>query len=708
MKNILSKAIKAVFLALIFAAASVYAASFVGPSGTPSTYNAALPVNVSANNQFKQGGLGMSSLLIGPGTTLPGATNASILGKLGVGPGLDFSSMSTGSISATGFVSAARGVWTPANYMAGLNALVNPPTAAGPSGSVIAEKFCFSGVNGACINTWPTGSTGGATLPAGTLGQTLFYAAAGTAVTPTSTVSISGTNATINGVGMATSPSDTWARFTVDNGGLHVKKNGTDALFLYNTAGGASSVSVISNVAGLNFWSTDNGGHNTDIYVRDVMARDTIASRNVKGADIYGSNLANSSTSNVCADGVGKLVLCTGSGPGTSNPTSSMQVYNLGSGSVQQTSGTLGSSAPGSFTVPAGVTQIAVDVIGAGGGATNGAYAGGGAGRSYAFINVTPGQTYTVSIGRNGARGTCATNSDGGQSSFTGNGYTMFADGGNKAGCSAHGTGGNGLSGTGSTNLLGRTGNYNGGGYGGDPASCTPSSSSACANYNIAGFGRGGDASAYDGAGGLVVVMWANPNTTGSPVLVSGGGANQTVSFTTAGAHTWVVPAGVTSMDIEVIGAGGGGSGSYNTQGGNAGGGGGYFYRANIAVAPGQSYSMSVGAGGTKGLSFGSGTDGAATSFAGTYVANGGTGGTINGGGGAPGTGGTAAGPGGSAITGANGGAGMQTAPYTGGVGGYSGGGPSYTAGKGGNGGLGNTNAQGTNGAAGAVVITYR
>ena len=85
MKKLLSQLAKVAFLAIVFGAISVYAAGFVGPTGTPAATNASLPLNVSLNDQFKQGGIGISSLLIGPGGSTPGATNASILGSVRIG-----------------------------------------------------------------------------------------------------------------------------------------------------------------------------------------------------------------------------------------------------------------------------------------------------------------------------------------------------------------------------------------------------------------------------------------------------------------------------------------------------------------------------------------------------------------------------------------------------------------------------------------------
>jgi hypothetical protein len=695
MKNILSKTFKAAFLALVFGAVTVYAANFVGPTGTPATYNAPLPINVSMDNQFKQGGIGISSLLIGPGTTLPGATNASILGKLGVGPGLSFATIPTNGISAVGTISSARGFWTLSNVSAGMASLsAAAVAAAGPTGAVIADKFCFS--TGVCTTTW--GGSGSGAFPAGTTGQTLFYQANGTAVTPTSTFMINGWTATTSGNAIMTGSTDNWQRLKVENGGLHIFRSGTDALFLNNTAGGATMTSVISNVPSLNFYSTDAGGHNSDIYVRDL-----------KSKNVYASDLANSSTSNVCADGSGKLILCSGSGPGTGNPTVSMQVYQV-TGGTQVTSGTLGTSNPSTFTVPSGVSQITVEVIGGGGGSrvggVNGGAGGGGAGSSRAYVNVSPGTTFSVAVGRGGSSGSCTTNTDGTNSAFTGGGYSMNAEGGGKATCTGGGPGGQGLSGSGSQNSNGAMGDMS---YGGPAANCSlmlspnPPCSPFNTNGNTNGYGEGGYSSVYPAKAGIVIVSWSTPSTSGSPVLASGS-ITQTVSFQTAGSHSWTVPAGVTSVSIQVIGAGGGGGGGTGSQGGHGGGGGGYINAQNIPFTPGQTFTMSVGTRGNGGSTNNPGTDGGDTIFNGTaYRATGGKGATTSSGG----VGGTATGPLGSAISGTNGTVGSISIPFNGGSGGISGGGSSFTAGQGGDGNQGGTAGFGDDGTNGAVVITY-
>ena len=94
----------------------------------------------------------------------------------------------------------------------------------------------------------------------------------------------------------------------------------------------------------------------------------------------------------------------------------------------------------------------------------------------------------------------------------------------------------------------------------------------------------------------------------------------------------WVAPTSVTLADVLVV-AGGGGGGSRHAGGG---GGGGVMYATNYSLAPGSSYSLSVGDGGA-GIISGNGSTGQNSFFGGStggtsIVANGGGGSSANGG----------------------------------------------------------------------------
>lgn len=286
MKKIITQSIKATFLALIFGAVTVFAAPFVGPTDVPSVDNAPLPVNVSLNNQFKQGGIGISSLLVGPGSTLPGATNVSILGKLGIGSGLVFSSIPTNGISAVGMISSAQGFWSVKNISAGFNSLT-PPAAAGATGAVIADRFCFSGLAGTCTTTW---GGGGSTLN-GLINQTVRFSGTNTPVAASNLMN-DGTNVSIYGA-------------TNFYGGSAAVPN---VLFL-NSQPGASKVTIVTNKQNLQFWNS-LGNSNASLIAFDLTA----------------TNLSNGTNQYVCADTNGKLNLC-GTGPVTGgSPAIDLQI----------------------------------------------------------------------------------------------------------------------------------------------------------------------------------------------------------------------------------------------------------------------------------------------------------------------------------------------------------------------------------------------
>lgn len=74
-------------------------------------------------------------------------------------------------------------------------------------------------------------------------------------------------------------------------------------------------------------------------------------------------------------------------------------------------------------------------------------------------------------------------------------------------------------------------------------------------------------------------------------------------AYTTPGTYTFTVPAGVTSLSI--VGVGGGGGGAQNTTSPSGGGGGMVKYTNNIAVTPGETLTVVIGAGGTPGTVLG-------------------------------------------------------------------------------------------------------
>jgi hypothetical protein len=199
----------------------------------------------------------------------------------------------------------------------------------------------------------------------------------------------------------------------------------------------------------------------------------------------------------------------------------------------------------------------------------------------------------------------------------------------------------------------------------------------------------------YNGSG----TTWTDLSGSSSSVVAVGQS-----QFTTAGTFTFTVPSNCTSISAVTIGGGGGGGNDTNPdEAGSGGAGGGLAYQASIAVTPGESLTVVVGAGG------GSNTAGGQSRIdrSGTNL--------VAAGGGNPGQSpddGNAGGSGGTVITGIGGvgGAGGATTGTNtqgsggGGAGGYSGTGgrgqdgdltPVSTAGAGGGGGGGGQNAGG-------------
>ena len=97
-------------------------------------------------------------------------------------------------------------------------------------------------------------------------------------------------------------------------------------------------------------------------------------------------------------------------------------------------------------------------------------------------------------------------------------------------------------------------------------------------------------------------------------------------TYSTPGTYNFKVPPGITSICVEVWGAGGGGYSTLNIASG--GGGGGYGYQC-LSVLPGANYTLTIGAGGFGGN--GNTTyvsNGGNTTFGNVILANGGTSGS--------------------------------------------------------------------------------
>ncbi len=104
---------------------------------------------------------------------------------------------------------------------------------------------------------------------------------------------------------------------------------------------------------------------------------------------------------------------------------------------------------------------------------------------------------------------------------------------------------------------------------------------------------------------------------------LSGGKKKRLITEALPWSQSWTVPPGVYSINVRVFGGGGGGG----TMGG---GGGGHMNSGVFAVTPGNTYPVTIGAGGTGGAS---GSAGGVTSFGNLLSASGGSGGTATTGG---------------------------------------------------------------------------
>jgi hypothetical protein len=122
------------------------------------------------------------------------------------------------------------------------------------------------------------------------------------------------------------------------------------------------------------------------------------------------------------------------------------------------------------------------------------------------------------------------------------------------------------------------------------------------------------------GAGGIASkgrysIALMNQNASLSIGQATGMGVPNQVVFT-SGSSTWSVPSGVTSIQVEMVGGGGSGSSGYSGEpyagGGGAGGG---YIRAMCSVSSGQSFSYTIGTGGTSVTGNTNGVDGNSTSF---------------------------------------------------------------------------------------------
>lgn len=93
----------------------------------------------------------------------------------------------------------------------------------------------------------------------------------------------------------------------------------------------------------------------------------------------------------------------------------------------------------------------------------------------------------------------------------------------------------------------------------------------------------------------------ANFSTTASSATLNFTVASSVTTFSSVGDNTWTCPAGVTSIIVNSWGAGGGGGYAYATYTAGGSGAGGSYVQSVVSVIPGNTYNLTVGAGGIGG-----------------------------------------------------------------------------------------------------------
>lgn len=202
-------------------------------------------------------------------------------------------------------------------------------------------------------------------------------------------------------------------------------------------------------------------------------------------------------------------------------------------------------TASGTWTAPAGVTSVTVEVWGGGGAGggnsttVDGGGGGGGGGYSMAVIAVTPGNNYTVVVGAGGTGVTGGNGNNGGQSYFI-DAATVMANGGaggavpvdgNGDGNTEGGIGGaGGAAGVGTTTFTGGNGgtgrdnNTGRGGPGGSSAGTAANGTSGPAPYSGGGGGTGTTAQPPPAGGGIGGNGGASGANGSAPASGNGGG----------------------------------------------------------------------------------------------------------------------------------------------------------------------------------------
>jgi len=343
---------------------------------------------------------------------------------------------------------------------------------------------------------------------------------------------------------------------------------------------------------------------------------------------------------------------------------------NVGSATTYSSAGTY------TYVVPSGVSSLTVELWGAGGGGGRGystgtaadSGGGGGGGGAYAKTTTFPvdtGDALLITVGAGGAVGASVTPGSGQQAGSGSPGgdssvqpATVTAHGGQGGsganGCTA-GTGGSGgVTTSGSEINLSYSGGSGGTGYvvcgnndpeGGAGGSSGGTGANGGSGQNggqyqttalggtVTGGGSGGNTgwNLYGSGTGATGLAGSSPGGGGGAsgatqccdAYTAGAGADgqakvtpnsgSVTTHTSAGNYNDVIGSGVSSVNVELWGAGGGGGRGYSTgsagdAGGGGGGGGAYLKTTSLPVSPGDMLSITVGAGGAVGSSVAAGS----------------------------------------------------------------------------------------------------
>lgn len=265
-------------------------------------------------------------------------------------------------------------------------------------------------------------------------------------------------------------------------------------------------------------------------------------------------------------------------------------IYSVGGvGSGTTNTSTYNTAGSSNYVVPAGVTKITVKAWGAGGGggAGNGKSgsggAGGGGGFAQAVLNVTPGNTLTVTVGSGGSKASGNSNggNGGGFSAVQLSGtYLVQAGGGGGGGGSrgrSSGDGGAGGAGGGTSGVGGTNGEGTNAGGGGGPGTASAGTAGTAGAGGTAGSvgaaNAGGNGAGYASS----TCNTAVTNTQGANGGFGGGGGG--------GRDTTSCANGGGGGGGRYGGGGGGSNASNNNRGGGGGGGGSSYINPTYLVS---------------------------------------------------------------------------------------------------------------------------